>query len=122
MAKQKFVTGCLIQDKDGNVGIFEYSYAMAYGGKDYNNITVAWLDEKGKKVIETSHHRKSQFTIIDSDPKTIEDNLKKLRSYNKKSGGAPICMKASLAIKLGYKSIHTYESALAYRKDGSIKL
>lgn len=122
MKKQKFVTGCLIQDKDGDVGIFEYNYAMAFGGRDYNNIAVAWLDEKGKKVIEISYDRKSQFTLIDSDPKTIEANLKKLRSYNKKSGGAPICMNTGLAIKLGYKSIHTYESAKAGCKEGSIKL
>lgn len=119
MAERKFVTGVLIQDKEGNKGIFEYTYAAAFGGKDSNSISIAWVDEKGKILHSSAWHRKSHFEVLESD---VEDNMKKLRAYHKKQGGAPIFMKASLAKDLGYTSIHTYESAKLGKKNGFIKL
>lgn len=118
--KDGFVIGALLESKsDGNRCFLEHSYAQAFGGKNYSSLSVIWLDEKGNPEYSSAWHRKSDFKVIDSD---IESNLQKIIKFNKKSGGAPICMKASLARKLGYTSIHTYASAKANRKNGEIKL
>ena len=53
----------------------------------------------------------------------VEANLKKIVKYNQEEGeGAPIAMNPKLAAKLGYTSIHTYDSARANRKEGDIKI
>ena len=105
---KRFVIGALLENKEGHKAFLAYSYAAAFGGKESNNITgtSAW-------------YRKSDFTVIDSD---INENMKKICRYNSTHGGAPICMKVKMARKLGYKSIHTYESARKMMKHGSIKI
>ena len=76
------------------------------------------MDKDDNLKGSTAWHSKSDFNILESD---IEENLKKIKEYNK-GEAAPIGMNKKLAIYLGYSSIHTYESALAHLKEGSIKL
>lgn len=118
--KDGFVTGALLESKsDGSRCFLEHSYAQAFGGRNYSSLAVIWLNKKGNPEYSSAWHNKSNFKVIDSD---LESNLQKIIKFNKKSGGAPICMKASLAQKLGYTSIHTYASARSNRKSGEIKL
>jgi hypothetical protein len=119
MAEKKFVTGALLQNKEGNRAYLQYSYAAAFGGNNSNDIAVAWIDENGKVTNSSAWHRKGEFEVLDSD---IKHNLNEIRKYNRRQGGAPIFMRAKLAIKLGFTSIHTYESARAGRKHGFIKI
>lgn len=115
-----YVIGCLLEHKNsGNKAFLEYSYRAAFGSGSSNEISIIWLDEEGNPDWSSAWHQKSNFKVIDSD---IEENLKKIRKYNKKEGGAPISMNPELAKKLGYTSIHTYASAMANRKHGDIKL
>lgn len=116
----KYVVGCLLEHKQsGNKAFLEYSYRTAFGQGSSNEISVLWLDEKGNPDWSSAWHKKSSFNVIDSD---IEENLKKIRKYNRKQGGAPISMKPEFAKKIGYTSVHTYASAMACRKNGDIKL
>ena len=116
----KIVPGTLVQHKkSGNLAFVEHTYAQAFGGRS-NQLSLLWLDKDGEIEDSSAWHSPSQFNILESD---TEANLKKIVKYNQEEGeGAPICMKPSLAIKLGYTSIHTYESARSGRKKGSIKL
>lgn len=120
MAKKKFAPGTLVQHKkSGSLAYVEYTYGQAYGGRS-NDLSLLWLDDDGEIECSTAWSSPSQFNIIESD---IEENLKKIIAYNQKEGyGAPICMDPVLASKLGYDSIHTYESARAGRKKGDIKI
>lgn len=116
---KRFVIGALLENKEGHKAFLAYSYAAAFGGKESNNIAVMWLDSKNNITGTSAWYRKSDFTVIDSD---INENMKKICKYNSTHGGAPICMKVEMARKLGYKSIHTYESARKMMKHGSIKI
>ena len=116
---KRFVIGSLLEHKEsGQKALLEYSYAAAFGGNDYNDLSVIWLDENGKLEYSSAWHSKRSFNIIESDIKT---NMKKIRKFNK-GDAAPICMNPDIAEKLGYGSIHTYASALAGKKKGDIKL
>lgn len=118
--KVKVVPGTLIQFKNtGELAFVEYTYGQAFGGRS-NSLSVLWLDENGNIEYSSAWFSLSQFNILESD---VKANLKKIVKYNQKEGeGAPISMKPELAVKLGYTSIHTYESAKSNKKEGNIKL
>ena len=117
--EKKYLAGTLIESKStGRKALIEHSYKEAFESGSHNELSVIWFDEKGNLKGSTAWHSKSDFNILESD---IEENLKKIKEYNK-GEAAPIGMNKKLAIYLGYSSIHTYESALANLKEGSIKL
>lgn len=120
MAEQQFVTGALLEYSKGGKAIMEYTYAQAFGGNNNSDLDIAWLDDDGNIVGSMAWLNKSDFKIIDSE--NIQQNLEKLRAYNRKIGAAPIAMKPEVAKELGYTSIHTYKSALAGDEIGEIKL
>ena len=116
---KKYLAGTLIESKStGEKALIEHSYKEAFGSGSHNELSVIWLDKDDSPKGSTAWHSKSDFNILESD---IEENLKKIKEYNK-GEAAPIGMNKKLAIYLGYSSIHTYESALAHLKEGSIKL
>ena len=120
MATKKIVPGTLVQHKKtGELAFVEHTYAQAFGGCS-NKLSLLWLDDDGEIENGIAWYSPSQFNIIESD---VEENLKKIVKYNQEEGeGAPIGMDPILASKLGYDSIHTYESAIAGRKKGDIEL
>ena len=118
--KAKIVPGTLVQHKKtGELAFVEHTYAQAFGGRS-KALSLLWLDDNGEIECSSAWSYPSQFNILESD---IEANLKKIVKYNQEEGeGAPIFMNPKLAAKLGYTSIHTYESARADKKKGDIKL
>lgn len=117
--EKKYLAGTLIESKStGEKALIEYSYKEAFGSGSHNELSVIWLNKNGNPAGSSAWNEKSNFNVLESN---IEENLKKIRKYNK-GEAAPIGMNAKLAIYLGYSSIHTYESALANLKEGSIKL
>ena len=120
MAKKNFVPGTLVQHKKtGELAFVEHTYAQAFGGRS-KALSLLWLDDNGEIECSSAWFYPSQFNILESD---VEANLKKIVAYNQEEGeGAPICMNPTLASKLGYTSIHTYESARANRKKGDIEI
>lgn len=120
MAEQKFVTGALLEYFKGGKAIMEHTYAQAFGGNNDHDLAIAWLDDDDNIVGSAAWFNKSAFTVLDSE--NIQENLEKLRAYNRKIGAAPIAMKPEVAKELGYTSIHTYKSALAGDKVGEIRL
>ena len=120
MAKKNFVPGTLVQHKKtGELAFVEHTYAQAFGGRS-KALSLLWLDENGEIDYGSAWFQPSQFNIIESD---VEANLKKIVAYNQEEGdGAPISMDPTLASKLGYTSIHTYESVMSGRKKGDIEI
>ena len=120
MAKKNFIPGTLVQHKKtGELAFVEHTYAQAFGGQS-KALSLLWLDDNGEIEYGSAWFQPSQFNIIESD---VEANLKKIVAYNQEEGeGAPISMNPKLAVKLGYTSIHTYDSARAGRKEGNIKI
>ena len=117
--EKKYLAGTLIESKStGEKALIEHSYKEAFGSGSHNELSVIWLDKNGNPEYSNAWKKKSDFNMLESN---VEENLKKIRKYNK-GDAAPIGMNARLAIYLGYSSIHTYESALANSKEGSIKL
>lgn len=120
MAEQKFVTGALLEYFKGGKAIMEHTYAQAFGGENNDDLSIAWLDDDGNIVGSMAWLNKAAFEVLDSE--NIQENLEKLRAYNRKIGAAPIAMKPEVAKELGYTSIHTYKSAIAGDKVGEIRL
>lgn len=120
MAKKNFIPGTLVQHKkSGSLAYVEHTYGQAFGGRS-NDLSLLWLDDDGEIEGGSAWFSPSQFNIIESD---VEANLRKIVAYNQEeSEGAPIGMNPTLASKLGYTSIHTYDSARACRKEGDIKI
>ena len=120
MAKKNFIPGTLVQHKKtGRLAFVEHTYGQAFGGRS-NSLSLLWLDDNGEIDFSSAWSSPSQFNIIESD---VEANLKKIVAFNQEEGeGAPIGMDPILASKLGYDSIHTYDSAMANRKEGDIKI
>ena len=96
---EKYLAGTLIESKStGEKALIEYSYKEAFGSGSHNELSVIWLDKDDNIKGSTAWHSKSDFNILESN---IEENLKKIREYNK-GEAAPIVMNKKLAIYLGY--------------------
>lgn len=113
MARQRktFLIGDLVKDKtNGAIGIIEHSYKDAFGHGSHSEFSILWLDDDGKPDFSHAWNYKKNLEVIDTEHR--QENIKKIRKYNR-GDAAPICMDSQLAKKLGYKGVHTYESAMA---------
>jgi len=122
MRKLKLVPGTLLKNKEtGELVILEHTYEQAFGNSAYGGCTISdlsicHLDDKGNINNSSAWHSSNNFEVIESD---IEANIEKIVKYNN-GGAAPISMNPDLARKLGYGSIHTYNSSCY--EEGEIKL
>lgn len=123
---ERWYPGYLIKDVKGNLAIVEHDYSEAFGGRDYTSLAICELDSTGNITYGWAWAKYENYCLVSKEPEIVSKNLKKIRKHNIEcSSGAPICMNPKLAKKLGYSSIHTYESAKAAGwepKEGAIKL
>ncbi len=112
MARQRksHLIGDLVKYKySDDIGIIEYSYKDAFGWGNHNNFSVLWLDEKGKPECSQAWNSKNSLEVIDTEHR--EENIKKIRKYNRKYGDRePLFMKEQFAKQLGYKSVHNLKT------------
>lgn len=108
--RKEFFIGDLVKFKsDGTYGVIEHSSEDAFGRGNHNEFSIMILNEKGVPINSISWIQKSQLECVDTTHR--EENLKKIREYNK-GHGAPISMNPELAKMLGYGFVHTYETAM----------
>ena len=123
---ERWHPGYLIKDANGNLAIVENDYSEAFGGRNYTSLAICELDSNKNITYGWAWAKYENYCLVSKDPEIISENLEKIREHNSKIGdGAPICMNPELAKKLGFTSIHTYESAKAAGwepKEGAIKL
>ena len=123
---ERWHPGYLIKDIKGNLAIVVHDYSEAFGGRNYTSLAICELDFDKNIKYSWAWAEYENYCLVSKDPKVISENLEKIRKYNLEIGdGAPICMNLELAKKLGFTSIHTYESAKAAGwepKEGAIKL
>lgn len=112
MARQRksHLIGDLVKYKySDDIGIIEYSYKDAFGWGNHNNFSVLWLDEKGKPEYSQAWNSRNSLEVIDTEHRN--ENIKKIRKYNRKYGDrAPLFMKEQLVKQLGYKSVHNLKT------------
>ena len=123
---ERWHPGYLIKDIKGNLAIVEYDYSEAFGGRDYTSLSICELDSNGNITYCWAWAEYEDYCLVSKDSEIISKNLEKIRKYHiEYDGGAPIGIDSELAKKLGYTSIHTYESAKVAGwepKEGAIKL
>ena len=111
---ERWHPGYLIKDVKGNLAIVEHDYSEAFGGRDYTSLAIYELDSNENITYGWAWAKYENYCLVSKEPEIVSKNLEKIRKYNIERGdGAPICMNPELAKKLGFTSIHTYESAKA---------
>ena len=123
---ERWHPGYLIKDAKGNLAIVEHDYSEAFGGRNYTSLAIYELDSNENIKFGWAWAEYENYCLVSKEPEIVSKNLEKIRKYNMEDDdGAPICMNPELAKKLGFTSIHTYESAKAAGwepKEGTIKL
>ena len=123
---ERWHPGYLIKNVEGNLAIVECDYSEAFGGRDYTSLAIFELDSNENITYGWAWAKYENYCLVSKESEIVSKNLEKIRKYNIECGdGAPICMNPELAKKLGFTSIHTYESAKAAgweSKEGAIKL
>ena len=123
---ERWHPGYLIKDVKGNLAIVEHDYSEAFGGRNYTSLAIYELDSNENITYGWAWAEYENYCLVSKEPEIISKNLEKIRKYNIERGdGAPIGTDPELAKKLGFTSIHTYESAKAAGwepKEGAIKL
>lgn len=123
---ERWHPGYLIKDVEGNFAIVEHDYAEAFGGRCFTSLAICQLDSEGNITCSWAWAEYADYCLVSKDPDVVSKNLEKIRKRVSEIGdGAPIGMNSELAKKLGFTSIHTYESARASgweAKEGAIKL
>ena len=123
---ERWHPGYLIKDVKGNLAIVEHDYSEAFGGRNYTSLAICELDSNENITYGWAWAKYENYCLVSKEPEIVSKNLEKIRKYNIERGdGAPIGTNPELAKKLGFTSIHTYESAKATGWDsgeGAIKL
>ena len=111
---ERWHPGYLIKDVEGNLAIVEYDYSEAFGGRNYTSLAIYELDSDKNITYCWAWAKYENYCLVSKEPEIVSKNLEKIRKYNIERGdGAPIGTDPELAKKLGFTSIHTYESAKA---------
>lgn len=114
----RWYPGYLVKNKNKEeYAIVEHDYAEAFGGRNFTDLCLLFLDNEGNPEYSSAWHDYYDYELIDKD--NIEKYLDIIRKYNN-GDAAPINMDYQLAKNLGYGSIHTYESARSNKEIGDI--
>lgn len=120
---ERWHPGYLIKDKGGKLFIVFHDYAEAFGIRDFTSLALCDLDSNENIIRYWAWADYKNYFLVSKEPEIVSKNLEKIRQYiGRSKNGAPIAMNSRLAKKLGFTTIHTYESANSGSKEGAIKL